>query len=82
MDPGLAFGKVFRSVRNDAKLTQEEVALAAAVDRTFVGMIERGHRQPTIRILFRLAAAVQTTPSVLIQLTEQLVQRETAKDDH
>jgi transcriptional regulator with XRE-family HTH domain len=74
LDPGLAFGAVFRSVRNEAKLTQEEVALAATVDRTFVSLIERGQRQPTIRVLFKLAQAVNTTPSSLIALTEALVE--------
>lgn len=70
MDPGVAFGRVLRMVRKESGLTQEQLAHAAEIDRTFVSMIERGTRQPTVRILFRLASAMQVAPSRLIQLTE------------
>ena len=74
MDPGLAFGKVLRAVRKDADLTQEQLAHAADIDRTFVSLIERGERQPTVRVLFKLAAALHVPASQLIQLTEQRVE--------
>jgi transcriptional regulator with XRE-family HTH domain len=70
LDPGLAFGKVLRSVRREVGLTQEKLALAADIDRTFVSLIERGERQPTIRVIFKLAEALQVAPSRLIELTE------------
>lgn len=74
MDPGLAFGQVLRAVRKEVGLTQEELALTADIDRTFVSMIERGERQPTVRVIFRLAAALRVSPSQLILLTEQSVE--------
>ena len=70
MDPGLAFGKVLRAVRREVGLTQEQLAHAAEIDRTFVSLIERGERQPTIRVIFRLAEALRVTPSRLSELTE------------
>lgn len=73
MDPGLAFGKVLRVVRKEVGLTQEELAHAAEVDRTFVSLIERGERQPTVRVLFKLAAALSLQPVRLIELTQELV---------
>lgn len=73
MDPGQAFGKVLRIVRKEVGLTQEEVAHAAGVDRTFVSMIERGERQPTVRVLFQLAGALNVQPVRLIELTQELV---------
>ena len=76
MDPGLAFGKVLRAVRREVGLTQEQLAHAAEIDRTFVSLIERGERQPTIRVIFRLAEALRVTPSRLIELTEGLVGNE------
>jgi transcriptional regulator with XRE-family HTH domain len=60
-------------VRKDAKLTQEGLALTAGVERNFVSLIERGINQPTIRVLFKLAAALGTSPARLIELTEQRV---------
>ena len=76
MDPGLAFGKVLRAVRREVGLTQEQLAHAAEIDRTFVSLIERGERQPTVRVIFRLAEALCVTPSRLIELTQGLVRNE------
>lgn len=73
MDPGLAFGKVLRTVRREVGLTQEQLALAADIDRTFVSLIERGERQPTVRVLFKLAAALHVPATRLIQMTEDQV---------
>lgn len=73
MDPGLAFGIVLRAVRKEVGLTQEQLALAADLDRTFVSLIERGERQPTVRVLFKLAAALRVSASRLIQMTEARV---------
>jgi len=70
LDPGLAFGKVLRVVRTEAGLTQEQLALAAGVDRSFVSMVERGVNQPTIRMIFRFASALGVAPSRLVELTE------------
>ena len=70
MDPGLAFGKVLRVVRKERGLTQEQLALAAGIDRTFVSLVERGINQPTIRVIFRLADVLGMTPSRLVELTE------------
>lgn len=71
MDPGLAFGKVLRIVRKQVGLTQEQLAHAAGVDRTFVSMVERGINQTSIRVLFRLASALGVSATELIRLTEQ-----------
>lgn len=73
MDPGLAFGRVLRTVRREVGLTQEQLALAADIDRTFVSLIERGERQPTVRVLFKLAAALRVSAARLIQMTEDQV---------
>jgi transcriptional regulator with XRE-family HTH domain len=73
LDPGLAFGRVLRTVRREVGLTQEQLALAADIDRTFVSLIERGERQPTVRVLFKLAAALHVSAVRLIQMTEDQV---------
>jgi len=66
LEPGPAFGQVLRRVRKDAGLTQEQLALEAEVERNFVSLIERGINQPTIRVLFKLAKALGTTPSRML----------------
>ena len=66
MDPGQAFGQVLRRVRKEVGLTQEQLSFAADIERNFVSLIERGVNQPTIRVLFKLADALGTTPSQML----------------
>jgi transcriptional regulator with XRE-family HTH domain len=44
--------------------------LEAEVERNFVSLIERGINQPTIRVMFKLAKALGTTPSQMLQEVE------------
>ena len=61
-----AFGNVLREKRRERKLSQEKLALEAGVDRTFISFLERGMRQPTLKTLFALAGALDTSPSELV----------------
>ena len=67
------FGQVLREQRLSRQLSQEELALAADVDRTFVSQMERGIRQPTITTLMKLAGALNIQPSTLIVRMEKLL---------
>lgn len=62
-----------REQRISRELSQEELALAADVDRTFVSQMERGIRQPTITTLMKLAGALGIQPSTLIVRMEKLL---------
>lgn len=64
-----AFGKALREYRERAGLSQENLADAAELDRTFIGMLERGQRQPTLETLFRIANALSVAPQTLIART-------------
>jgi transcriptional regulator with XRE-family HTH domain len=66
----LAFGWVLRERRIQVGLSQEKLALEADVDRTFVSLLERGERQPTLSTLWRLAGALGVAPSELVRLVE------------
>lgn len=44
-----------KAARQQAKLSQESLALAAEVDRTYVSQLERGVANPSLLILYRLA---------------------------
>ena len=67
------FGQVLREQRLSRELSQEELALAADVDRTFVSQMERGIRQPTITTLMKLAGALGVQPSTLVVRMEKLL---------
>ncbi len=72
-DPALqeSFGTVLRQLRVEKGLSQEALALESGLDRTFVSMLERGLRQPTLSSLFALAEALQIPASRIVRLTEK-----------
>ena len=49
------FGKRVRYLRLKAGLSQEELADACSLDRTYIGGIERGERNPSLKNILRLA---------------------------
>lgn len=59
------FGKSVRKHRVAAGLTQEELADAAGLDRSYVGSVERGERNLSIENVCRLAFAIGVTPGEL-----------------
>jgi transcriptional regulator with XRE-family HTH domain len=70
-----AFGKVLRDCRIQVGVSQEDVALTAEIDRTFVSLLERGLRQPTLDTIFRLARALEIAPATLVSRTAALIER-------
>ena len=60
------FGIVLRTARDAAGLSQEQLAEAADVDRTYPSLLERGLRQPTLYVILRLAAAAGMEPGWLV----------------
>ena len=59
-------GANVRQARQNAKLTQEQLAFEAQIDLTYVGGIERGKRNPSVLVLARIAAALRTEPASLL----------------
>ncbi len=55
------FGALIRRLRYARGLSQEGLAQAARLERAYVGMIERGETNVSVRTAFRLARALGTT---------------------
>ena len=56
----MTLGKAIRAVRQQAGLSQKELADAAGIDQSYMSMIESGQRSnPGTRIMVRLAQALQ-----------------------
>lgn len=64
-----AFGQVLMTCRRNAKISQEELAFRAGLDRTYPSLLERGLRQPTIGRLIAIAFALHVDPSTLVIMT-------------
>ena len=65
-------GRVIREVREAAGLTQEQLADAAGLHRTYVSLLERDRRSPTVTVLFRIAVAVRVPASAILARAEAL----------
>lgn len=59
-----------RARREELDLSQEELGFRADLDRTYISGIERGVRNPTLKIIGRLAKALSTRPSKLLAAAE------------
>ena len=57
-----AFGSRVREFRQEAGISQEQLAHDAGVDRTYVGGVERGQYNPSLLIIKRLADALGVHP--------------------
>ena len=61
------FGGNVREKREARNLSQEALAEQADLDRTYIGGIERGERNPTILSALRIAKALKTTVAGLCE---------------
>ena len=62
-----AFADELSAARVSIAMSQEELAHRAGVDRTFIWLLETGRRQPTISVLFALAAGLNITPEAFVE---------------
>jgi len=65
------FGKIVRLLRTQKGLSQEQLADLCDLDRTYISLIERGLRQPTLKTIFRIASSFELPPSELIRRVEE-----------
>ena len=68
-----AFGRVLRAARLARGLTQEALAEAAEMDRTYPSLLEHGKREPSLSVLLRLARALHCAPAALVNATLALL---------
>ena len=61
-----AFGDLLRALREERGLSQAQLALESEVDQTFVSLLERGRRQPTLMTLFALCDALRVEPDTVV----------------
>jgi transcriptional regulator with XRE-family HTH domain len=52
-------GEEIKAMRLDAGLSQEALALAAEVDRSYVSQLERGVANPSLMILHRISEVLE-----------------------
>jgi len=52
-------GQKIKELRTKLSLTQEELAFKVGVDRSYMGFVERGEKNPTLATLVKIARALK-----------------------
>jgi len=66
-----SFGQAVRERRHDLGLSQEALGYRCGLDRTYVSGIERGVRNPTLKVMLQLAEGLEVRLSELAQRMEE-----------
>ena len=59
------FGRNVRRLREALRLTQEDLAEVSELDRSYIGGVERGERNPALDAILRLSSALNVAPAAL-----------------
>lgn len=65
------FGIILKDIRKSKGITQEKLAYDCQLDRTYISLLERGLRQPTISTLFKLSNALDISSVDFIKRLEE-----------
>lgn len=79
MDHRERIGWNLRKIRTSKRVTQENLAVDADVDRTTISGIERGDFNASVDLLARLAAALATDISAFFEIPESKLPPEPMK---
>jgi transcriptional regulator with XRE-family HTH domain len=60
------FGKRVRELRNQRGLSQEALALACGLDRSYIGGVERGERNISLVNIHKISRALQVSAGELV----------------
>lgn len=65
-----AFGVTLRRLRQKNGLSQERLAFESGLDRTYISLLERGFRSPTLTTVHRLASPLRISSAEFVRLIE------------
>lgn len=55
------FGERIKQLRRTRDMSQEDLADAVGIDRSYMGFVERGERNPTLSKIAQIAKALKTS---------------------
>lgn len=69
------FGICLRELRTAAGLSQEKLAGDSGLDRTYISLLERGLRQPSLTTVFLLSRALDVRPEEFVLMIDKEFQK-------
>ena len=73
LTPEQAFAKVLREARTERGISQERLGFDSGYHRTYIGILERGLQNPTLRTMLSLATALDLPAGDLVARTEAML---------
>jgi len=64
------YGKTLKDIRTQKGISQQELAFMTELDRTYISMLERNLRQPSLETVFKISAALGLKASEFIRMIE------------
>lgn len=65
------FGQVLRQLREEARLSQEQLGLESESGRTYISQLERGEKGPSLKMIFKLAPHLGCRPAEIVRQVEE-----------
>ena len=79
MNSANAFGQSLRYFRTNFKISQERLSQESGLDRSYISLLERGLRQPSLNTILQISKALNISSVDLIKKVEELLS-ENSKD--
>ena len=67
----ISFGQILRKLRESAALSQEQLAFRSGHHRTYISLLERGLRSPSLQAIVKISAALEISPDEIVRLSVQ-----------
>ncbi len=75
------FGNAIRTLRKRSGLSQDTLAHRAEIDRTYMSSIERGKKNPTIKVIYKLSVGLGITVSDIVNEFEKNIPNDESSND-
>jgi len=73
--PERAFALTLRKIRRKRGYSQDRLAHESGYHRTYIGMLERGEKSPSLRTIVNIATTLRVKPSYIVASVERVLIR-------
>lgn len=67
----MSVGAEIKRRRENVGITQEDLARVVCVSRSAIAQYENGYKLPSLETLFRIADALETTPTAILKAAQR-----------